>query len=59
MKQRSDAPNHENRAVKNRLVFFTALFCITPAGAAALEIYRNAWRDYRAGINELIGGENA
>ena len=40
-------------------MFFTALFCITPAGAAALEIYRNAWRDYRAGIDELIGGENA
>jgi PadR family transcriptional regulator PadR len=32
---------------------------ITPAGTAALEIYRNAWRDYRAGIDELIGGEDA
>jgi PadR family transcriptional regulator PadR len=32
---------------------------ITPAGAAALEVYRNAWRDYRAGIDELIGGEDA
>ena len=32
---------------------------ITPAGMAALETYRDAWRNYRAGIDQLLEGEEA
>ena len=32
---------------------------ITPAGTAALKTYRDAWRNYRAGIDQLLEGEEA
>ncbi len=31
---------------------------ITPAGADALAVYRDEWRGYREGIDQLIGGED-
>ena len=30
---------------------------ISPAGRAALDVYRAEWRSYRAGIDQLVEGE--